>query len=87
MSDSSANLVLEHLRSIHDDLSAIRIDVSELKDLVASVESDVAGLRRDVANLSGSMARSAAASRTPRRDFAHPSPRGARKTVPTNPKM
>ncbi|PWG61447.1 hypothetical protein [Sediminicurvatus halobius] len=51
MPDSVENLLLEHLRVIRSDLSAMKEDLREVKQRITSVESGVAGLRRDSAQV------------------------------------
>ncbi len=51
MSDSSQNLVLEHLRHIHDAVDSLREDARELKHRLSAAELGLAGVRREVAAL------------------------------------
>lgn len=49
MTENVENLVLEHLRAIRIDVSAIKADVREIKHRIISLEGAVAGLKRDQA--------------------------------------
>ena len=49
MTENVENLVLEHLRAIRIDVSAIKDDVREIKHRRTSLEGAVAGLKRDQA--------------------------------------
>jgi len=48
MADEPDNIILEHLRAMRKDQSAMRMDIKEVKDAVLSLREDVNGLRGDV---------------------------------------
>lgn len=56
MTDNLENLVLELLRSIRGDISAIRDDIREVKQSLTSLEIAVVGIRREIVHLSGDIA-------------------------------
>ncbi len=47
MTENVENLVLEHLRAIRADVTALREDSREIKQRLTSVESGIASIRRD----------------------------------------
>ncbi|MDX5929614.1 hypothetical protein, partial [Acidiphilium acidophilum] len=49
MSDEPINLVLEHLKAIRIELSAVRDDVREIKHRQSDMARQLAGLRREQA--------------------------------------
>jgi uncharacterized coiled-coil protein SlyX len=51
MTDNVENLILEHLRAIRGDITALRDDSREVKSRLTSLETAVAGMRRELADL------------------------------------
>jgi uncharacterized coiled-coil protein SlyX len=51
MTDDVENLILEHLRAIRGDITALRDDSREVKSRLTSLETAVAGMRRELADL------------------------------------
>ncbi len=56
MGENIESLILEHLRGMRADLTAIREDVREVKQRLTSLELSVSGLKRDYAQLYGDLA-------------------------------
>jgi septal ring factor EnvC (AmiA/AmiB activator) len=51
MSENVENLILEHLRGMRSDISALRDDSREVKSRLASLETAVSAMRREIADL------------------------------------
>jgi hypothetical protein len=51
MIENVENLILEHLRAMRGDISALRDDSREVKSRLTSLETAVAGMRREIADL------------------------------------
>jgi hypothetical protein len=49
MPEAFDNLILEHLRAVRADISALRDDNKEIKSRLISLEAAIAGLKRDSA--------------------------------------
>lgn len=51
MTDNVENLILEHLRAIRGDITALRDDSREVKSRLTSLETAVSSMRREIADL------------------------------------
>ena len=51
MTENVDNLILEHLRAIRGDITALRDDTREVKTRLTSLETAVSSMRRELADL------------------------------------
>ena len=51
MPENVDNLILEHLRAMRSDITALRDDTREVKSRLTSLETAVSAMRRDIADL------------------------------------
>jgi hypothetical protein len=47
----NVDIILEHLRGMRNDITALRDDTREVKSLLTSLESAVSAMRREIADL------------------------------------
>jgi predicted nucleic acid-binding Zn-ribbon protein len=51
MPENIDNLILEHLRAMRSDITALRDDTREVKSRLTSLETAVSAMRREIADL------------------------------------
>jgi predicted nucleic acid-binding Zn-ribbon protein len=51
MPENVDNLILEHLRAMRSDITALRDDTREVKSRLTSLETAVSAMRREIADL------------------------------------
>jgi hypothetical protein len=51
MPENLDNLILEHLRAMRSDITALRDDTREVKSRLTSLETAVSAMRREIADL------------------------------------